>query len=188
MFLESIAQLGFLQHNPESALFLHFPDSTRRIIAIKICDDLLKEEPGPEVLSSSAHVHILMECIGQAFGLPVNEQTVVIIGKAITVYENWLFKDQTKPPPLKEDEQIFWRDMFRHFSMLFSPRSDGADTEAFAQHSRLCHRVLEIFSAVGRNLMSRLTRDTWEDLLQIVLGIADFLLKRVEGECYLADD
>ena len=189
MFLDHIAQLGFLKHNSESSVFLGFPDSTRKVIAIKVCDDILKGEPGPEALSSSAHVRVLFECIGQAFGLNIDSQTAVIIGKAISVYENWFFTEAAQPLPIKEDEQVFFRDMFRHFSLLFLPRpSSPSASEGDAQHGKLCLRVLDIFSRIGSQLADRLTRDTWEVLLKIVLGISDSLLKLPEDPHHLADE
>mmetsp|Transcript_20722 Transcript_20722/g.30812 ORF Transcript_20722/g.30812 Transcript_20722/m.30812 type:complete len:1224 (+) Transcript_20722:40-3711(+) len=228
MFLQHIANLGFLTNNPESSVFLSFPDNTRKVIAIKLCNDLLANEPPPEKLSNSAHVRVLMECIGQTFSLPIDVQTIVIIDKARQVYHNWLFDSASRPPPIQEDEQIFFKDIFKHYSSLFSPHASAAMLKSFggsgagvsddgsgsddtmvsalgssnnlpgnqeenyrqviAQHSKVCHTILDAFQEVGRKLNARLTTDTWEHLLRIILGISDSLLSLPEGDSYLADD
>jgi RALGAPB N-terminal domain/Rap/ran-GAP len=196
MFLERVAELGFLQHNEESSVFLKFPVNTRKVLAIKVCDDLLRGEPSGKAFTSCAHVRVLMECIGQSFSLPIDVQTAVIIGKAVSVYKGWLFEKATQPSPLLEDEQIFFRDIFKHFSLLFDLRNSAApenvtstdDGDTVARHSGLCHDVLDTLKRVGRELGGRLTSLTWHTLLKIVLGFSDALLRIAEGQSYLADD
>ena len=73
MFLEWIAKLEFETPDPESGIFLHFPIATRETIAKQICDCILGGAVQVSTaITSCAHMKVIMECTGQAFGLPMS--------------------------------------------------------------------------------------------------------------------
>jgi hypothetical protein len=61
-----------------------------------------------------------MEVVGQGFALPIED--VAIINNAINIYQAWLLEPKSRPTPLRDDRQTFFRAIFYHFSLLFLPR------------------------------------------------------------------
>lgn len=84
MFLDWISTLGFFEKDPGSCMFglsltgadqgvlLAFPIPTRSLIASHLADYLLKETTPITTLSTMAHVHLVLECVGQGFSLPID--------------------------------------------------------------------------------------------------------------------
>lgn len=54
-----------------SSVYGDFPTQTRRLIASHTAAHLLKDTTDNGILSSASHIHIIMESIGQGFGLPI---------------------------------------------------------------------------------------------------------------------
>ena len=144
-----------------------------------------------------------MECVGQSFSLPLNSYR--IIESSIELYRRWLLDDKQRPQPIKDDEQFFFKEIFKQLSVVFTKRQ-GQDelSEAFSPgasllkeskshksvelrqdnntiHVSLCNQVLDIYRACGRHLKNNLLNDTWEAFLKIVLGVADSMLSDPTG-------
>lgn len=198
MFLDFIAsQLGFLEYNEESSVFMQFPEETRKVLAGEIVRVLIGNSPLPgATLKSANHVRVIMEIVGQSFGLPIKVETIDIIAGATELYRRWLLGDDERliPPPIKDDfevHQYFFKQMFNHFSLLFQPQAgeeeqkDVGGESLLNHHVRLCENVLEIYANVGSEVP--LKEDTWEHLLKVVLGITDSLLGQPKGSDHLAE-
>lgn len=69
-----------------------------------IVSHLLKEESGQKDLTSRQHIIVMMEIIGQAFGLDISDEPVIKM--CIQIYRNWLL-DGPKPPLIDEDKDFF---------------------------------------------------------------------------------
>jgi len=178
MFLEWIAELGFLKPEEGSGLLNEFSVSARALISNNFTEFLLKETTPISTLSTNAHITLVMECVGQAFNLPMEHANV--IKSATELYRRWLL-EKNRPPPLEVDEQVVFKRIFRHFSLLFVPRTEKETQNYGDVHYELCSTVLEIIQTVGQKVGSRMTVDTWEELLKIMLGITDSLLKGGRG-------
>jgi hypothetical protein len=75
--------------------------------------------------------------------------------------------------------------MFKHMSMLFDPRENGA--HQLEGHARLCSVVLDILESVGREVGARFSPALWESFLKVIMGICDHLLSPQESESALAN-
>lgn len=98
-----------------------------------------------------------------------------------------MLEPEHKPKPLQEDtSQIFFQNMLKHFSLLFSVPIKKDD---FSRQSKLCSKILNIFLNVGRELQSTLSTETWEVWLKLLLGMTDSLLGNPSSqECELSKD
>ena len=65
--------------------------------------------------------------------------------------------------------------MLSHFSLLFEPRAQTK--ELVDKHSLLCSRVLEIFAQIGRTIGQKLSIETWELFLKLLIAITDIVLR-----------
>lgn len=93
---------------------LSFPISTRNTISFLVADHLLKDSTPTTTLSTIAHVNLVMECVGQGFGLPTSEGNTIKAG--IELYRRWLL-EKVRPQPVEVDEQRIFRVSF--FFVLF---------------------------------------------------------------------
>ncbi|KND00537.1 uncharacterized protein SPPG_09225 [Spizellomyces punctatus DAOM BR117] len=202
MFIDRAAQLGLLQHDPESSILTGFPLGVKKKLIHEVTQCLLPNSPllpdPSSLLTSPAHVRWAMEVIGQGFALPIED--VGIIHQTIAVYSNWLLDPSTLPSAIQERkgsdvEQKFWQTIFQQFSLLFQPRSrtemayspwlqdrsknklDPDDTDPLTLHVDLCHGVLKILTSAGRELGSEFSEETWIVLLKVMIGISDCLLR-----------
>jgi hypothetical protein len=190
----------------EEGIFFSFPIAARQSLARLICDNLLSVLMAPTQLSTCVHVRIMLECVGQCFALPLDSSHIIESG--IEIYRRWLLEPKKQPPPIQEDEQFFYKEMFKHLSLVFikraitesaeilpEPRSNrqlhkeisNNNQEHLNLHTNLCNSVLALFRSVGVVLRKRMMDDTWEALLKIVLGIADSMLSEPEGTSIVAE-
>lgn len=104
------------------------------------------------------HVRWVMESVGHAFALPIDEAD--LIEKALAVYFGWIFGPQ-RPPPMREDERPFLAEIFRHFSVLFEPKvKQGTNIVQLGRHAGLCTSVLDALVNLARR--HALHAETWE--------------------------
>ncbi|CAG8459818.1 2057_t:CDS:10 [Ambispora leptoticha] len=201
MFLQWIAHLGLLQHNPESNVLGNFPLNVRKVLISEITQTLLQAHD-PNLLSSPTHVRWVMEAIGQGFALPLEEMAITANSKEL--YSQWLFEPNFRPAAIRDltgkpEEQKFWQVIFHHYSLLFQPRTPTVNppqaptptTPGFPaavnqtssnytyiqRHIELCKGVLIVLTMAGRTLGSQFSEETWLVLLKVVLGITDCLLR-----------
>lgn|SRR3990167_8999010 len=165
----------------------------RQNLARLICDNLLSGLIAPSQLSTCVHVRVILECVGQAFSLPLDSSNT--IESAVEIYRRWILEPKKQPPPIQEDEQFFYKEMFKHLSLVFTKRTSNESVEnettgkairqiqkdnslqdAIHSHTNICNSVLDLFRNVGVSLKKKMMDDTWEVLLKIVLGIADAIL------------
>lgn len=69
--------------------------------------------------------------------------------------------------------------MFRHFTFLFQIR-EGQQEKHMKEHIILCNRVLDIFLQLGMH-GDIMEEETWNNLLLIILGTADYTLRGKKG-------
>ncbi|KAF0690210.1 Aste57867_18401 [Aphanomyces stellatus] len=133
--------------------------------------------PPMSVLTTPTHVRWAMEPLGQSFALGM-EDSDVILG-AIRVYEQWLGLGPTdgRPKCMQQQEQEFIRDLLGHMSLVFEDKeSHRAKPDLVPQHAKLCHKVLNLYSALGQKRSAQLTPATWDHFLRLLLGITDCVL------------
>ena len=150
-------------------------------------------------LTTPVHVRTTLETIGQSFSLPLEYS--LTIETALQIYKNWFLDQKKQPTPIKEDEQYFYKEMFKHLSLIFISRNvelanDSkvggrellhAANEDIALHTKFCKAALNIYRSVGVKYARQLMPDTWECLLKVVLGIADFMLSQSRGASMVAE-
>src|SRR5690349_15490317 len=75
------------------------------MIAAQIADFLLKDNTPITTISTSAHLSLILECVGQGLGLPIVDQKSSNVLRSVTeLYRRWLL-DQSRPPAVEQDEQ-----------------------------------------------------------------------------------
>jgi hypothetical protein len=184
MFLEWILKLGFLNEDPDSGLYLSFPKETRRVLAKEVVEHLLNDPEANAKLTHSMHVHVVMETVGQAFGLDVDDAP--IISRATDLYRKWLFDGDRRPLPIVQQEQDITIKICKHFSLLFALRPFSKPNQ-LEIHGKLCSAVLDIYEGITRELGLRFSQENWHTFLKIILGICDYLLKSPEDQSPLAN-
>jgi len=170
MFLQWIHELGFLEPDPDSSVYLHFPVKSRMLLASHTANYLLRTDTESNYLATPMQIHVTLEALGPGFDLPV-EGHYETIESVTDVYRKWLLSPDSKPDALKLQQQIFYRKMFKHFSLLFEARGSMVELQ-----SQLCSRVLLVLEQCGKEIGDTFDTETWETLLKIVLGSADRLL------------
>ncbi|KAF9981113.1 hypothetical protein BGZ65_004311 [Modicella reniformis] len=126
MFLDWIAELGLLQHDPVSNVLARFPLSVKKTLITEVTSTLLLTASDLSLLSTMAHMQWAMEVLGQGFGLPLEELTIT--QDTTQLYSQWLFDPQTRPSAFRQaagtaDEQRLYQTIFHHYSLLFEVRS-----------------------------------------------------------------
>ncbi|KAG0082686.1 hypothetical protein BGZ93_002318, partial [Podila epicladia] len=144
MFLDWVAQLGLLQHDPVSNVLARFPLSVRKTLITEVTSTLLSTSD-LSLLSSLAHMKWAMEVLGQGFALPLEELSIA--QETTQLYSQWLFEPQLRPLAFREaagtaDEQVLYQTMFHHYSLLFQvrptvpqPRPTGGTPSSVHHHS-----------------------------------------------------
>ncbi|RUP51239.1 hypothetical protein BC936DRAFT_149276 [Jimgerdemannia flammicorona] len=136
MFLDWIAQLKLLQHDPrmyisrllyiQTNILAILPLATRKTLISEITTYLHPPhgQPGPEptLFSSPAHVKWFMEVLGQGFVLPLEDMHITT--DDISIYSQWLFEPSHRPVAVRREnlDQEFFQIIFHQFSLLFQPR------------------------------------------------------------------
>ncbi|KAI9254631.1 hypothetical protein BDA99DRAFT_574375 [Phascolomyces articulosus] len=126
MFLDWIAQLRLLQHDPQTNILGSLPLSIRRALISEITNYLQpgpgKHAPDPNIFASPAHVKWFMEVLGQGFSLPLEDMDIT--SNDVSIYAQWLFEPHLRPASVVNEglEQEFYQIIFHQFSLLFQPR------------------------------------------------------------------
>ncbi|KAG2228010.1 hypothetical protein INT45_012034 [Circinella minor] len=126
MFLDWIAQLRLLQHDPQTNILGLLPLSIRRALISEITNYLQpgpgKHLPDPNIFASPAHVKWFMEVLGQGFSLPLEDMDIT--SNDVSIYAQWLFEPHLRPAAVVNEglEQEFYQIIFHQFSLLFQPR------------------------------------------------------------------
>lgn len=81
-----------------------FPKDIRRGIASLVVSHLLKDEQANKNLTSKQHVTVIMEIVGQSFGLDISDE--ILIRQAIQLYKNWI-KGVSVPVPFTENRNEY---------------------------------------------------------------------------------
>eukprot|EP01135_Chromosphaera_perkinsii_P004404 Nk52_evm7s280 gene=Nk52_evmTU7s280 len=180
MFLDWVAQLSLLNHDPETNVLGAFPLSVRKTIITAVVK-FMEKSSNRQFLSSHSHVNWVMEVVGQGFSLPIQEADTIV--SCIELYNEWLQSmfspNEGIPPCIINNPQKYYRTIFGHYSLLFVPRKDVRNvTNGVGKHVELCRRTLQIIQSVARGCAHDFSSKTWEVLLKILLGICDSLLSR----------
>ncbi|KAF9102141.1 hypothetical protein BGX29_004915 [Mortierella sp. GBA35] len=125
MFLDWIAQLGLLNHDPVSNVLARFPLHVKKTMITEVTSTLLVSSD-LTLLSSMAHMRWAMEVLGQGFALPLEELSIA--QETTQLYSQWLFEPQMRPLAFRQaagtaDEQLLYQTIFHHYSLLFQVRS-----------------------------------------------------------------
>ncbi|KAI9322315.1 hypothetical protein BX666DRAFT_2022811 [Dichotomocladium elegans] len=127
MFLEWMAQLQLLEHDPQTNILGSLPLSTRRVLVSEITNYLFppagKTGPDPAFFTSPAHVKWFMEVIGQGFNLPLEDMDIA--ASDVCIYSQWLLEPTMRPAIINTDglEQEFYQVIFHQLSLIFKPRT-----------------------------------------------------------------
>ncbi|KAL6079278.1 Rap-GAP domain-containing protein, variant 2 [Balamuthia mandrillaris] len=131
-----VHELGFLDANPESAVFKAFPLAARKALCHHVTSSFLREGLGASALSSPTHLRVILECVGQAFALEIDKDSLPIVAEAVELYRQWLLEPAKCPPSIAitpDSNNLhrgsFIREMMGHFSQLFSSSLSSSSTE-----------------------------------------------------------
>ncbi|KAF9279402.1 hypothetical protein BGZ68_007949 [Mortierella alpina] len=111
MFLDWIAQLGLLKHDPVSNVLARFPLQVRKTLITEVTSTLLVTSD-LSLLFSMAHMKWAMEVLGQGFALPLEELSIA--QETTQLYSQWLFEPQVRPQAFRmaagtADEQLLYQ-------------------------------------------------------------------------------
>lgn len=167
MFLERIAQLGLLEHNPETNILKLFPLGVRQGIVTSVVSFLGDAGTNASaVLSSDAHVRFALECVGEGFRLPVDNAGVITA--CVELYGRWLRDEHARPAALAAHYEEYTVRMLEQLTLLFVARAHSK--EEVAVQAELCRKALGLFMGVARQALQRAT---WDRLLKLLLGSTD---------------
>lgn len=111
------------------------------------------------------NVKVLMECVGQCFGLPIHDcagaspgltwraltKLPDIIAAATELYRRWLFEPELRPAPITANQDLFFLEILKHSSLIFQPRA-GIAKEVLPTHVKLCESVLEVYRRMAKDV------------------------------------
>ncbi|KAJ3448944.1 hypothetical protein M0812_01432 [Anaeramoeba flamelloides] len=185
MFLPHIEQVTPLNLNKESNVLTPYPANVKKEISSFILNVLLDPECPSGLVNSTFGIKWAMECTGQSFSLPIESHQIISSG--IRLYENWI-NGKILPVKFDQDRELFLKEMFGHFSLLFEPRQ-GMNKSLQKKHVNLCLEVINIFEELSTKELGFMEEDTWLYLLDIVLGICDRVLfgEGSKGETILTE-
>jgi hypothetical protein len=161
---------------------------------------------GLQCLNSLFHVRWMMEIVGQAFTLPLED--INVASNAAAIYIQWLVEPNKRPLAIQkadyETRQWFLQTLFRHISLVFQAKKvDGVGAAKpllatlASKHVELCKLMLRTLSqtAMSSSLItdqescSALSGTSWKVLLRVLLGVTDFLLQKpIQPYCYLSEE
>eukprot|EP01105_Mastigella_eilhardi_P013843 TRINITY_DN3158_c0_g1_i1.p1 TRINITY_DN3158_c0_g1~~TRINITY_DN3158_c0_g1_i1.p1 ORF type:complete len:1086 (-),score=189.19 TRINITY_DN3158_c0_g1_i1:690-3947(-) len=181
MFLDWVAQLKLLQHEPETNIINGFPLVVQRVMVTQVVQSLLDQSLSPAtVLPTGAHVKWVMECVGQGFRLPVNSDHAIIT-QCIDLYFKWI-QGERRPAWIANNLEAFVLAVAKHMSLLFENRSKGK--EEIASHASLCQKVLTVFVAISK---LKLSTETFEIVIKLLVGMTDSVFQSMDegslGRC-----
>ena len=157
---------------------------------VKNIDSSLPPNRPVSNLTSREEVLWTMQVIGYGLTLSLNERALIV--SCLEVYDSWLSAlyrpRKTLPPPIVEDPGPYVQIIFKQFCYVFEPRIDMYTLLAAAYHGQapimaqmsnhavLCDRVLQITHHLIRSKGTKLSRDSWNALLEYLLKILDISL------------
>eukprot|EP00667_Euglena_gracilis_P000679 EG_transcript_679 len=122
MLLEWIEQSGLLRRAGEAhTLWRHPLDVRRPLVRSLVTLFYTNPEEAHKTLQTFHNVRWTVECIGQAFTLPLEDHR--LIRMALVVFHRWLAFPSRCPPALARHFNFFFDQMVRHLSLLFEPRA-----------------------------------------------------------------
>lgn len=211
MMLEWIDSVGLLPREADGNVLASFPPAIRRSIIAEVTNCMFQSgtvagmsggaadgETGLASLTAPFHVRWVMEVVGQAFTLPLEDMNIV--SNAAAIYMQWLLEPARRPPAVqrssRDDQQLFLQTLFRHVSLLFAPKrveGVGAAKPLLAtlasKHVELCRLTLRTLAQAAASPESLLSKESWDVLLKVLLGVADSLLRLpVSPSVYLAEE
>lgn len=178
MFLQHIADVGLLPHDPNSNVLADWPPVLKR----RICGDVLRSlgshEGASALLRNEAHVQWAMEVTGEALRLPLEfAEDGDSLEKAVGLYAAWLGDETALPAVAGAVRPAFLRDAVRHCSLIFERRRIDPSPLLRRRYLEQCQRVMQALEAFGRRgSVGALCPETWRMLLRVILGIADAAL------------
>eukprot|EP00047_Mylnosiga_fluctuans_P007650 m.4470 g.4470 ORF g.4470 m.4470 type:complete len:1187 (+) comp1906_c0_seq1:36-3596(+) len=130
------------------------------------------------ILTTPAHVEWAMTSLSKGCALALSEET--LIEGCLAIYDNWLQSRPNTPQAVLDSPDVFLPAAAAHISQIFAPQAG-----MLARQLPLCRRALTVFQTAAR---VQRTATMAETLLRLLVGVADSLLSRREGECELADE
>eukprot|EP00762_Andalucia_godoyi_P004164 ANDGO_06351.mRNA.1 putative Rho GTPase-activating protein CG5521 len=179
MFLSWIHNVKLLEEDKTKGMLMIYPLPVRRTLVSQIVSFVRNDVRSSAVFTTKAQMDWSFECLGQAFALPIDDSDV--IQNAVDIYRSWIQNAAMRPPAFLESShaQIFFQDMFKHFSLMFETR--GCSGPVLERHVQLCTQILDLFIWIGRERPRMLTADSWQVLLHVVLGVTDATLRAHKG-------
>eukprot|EP01084_Bolivina_argentea_P292192 502271_1 len=130
--------------------------------------DVINEE---KTLLTISHVEWVMQILGRALRLPIQQKSEKIISGAVSLYRKWIHLP-TAPLPIQQNALHFTKRMCCHLSLVFENRNIAANSGEFEVHVSLCQRVLGIYSKSARTPPPEISESDWNEFLcRIFLGI-----------------
>ncbi|KAI7867850.1 hypothetical protein BDF14DRAFT_1956776 [Spinellus fusiger] len=139
MFLDWIAQLRLLHHDPQTNILGTIPLAIKRTLISEITSYIYptsgKHIPDPSIFVSPAHVKWFMEVLGQGFTLPLEDMHIT--NDNVSIYAQWLFEPSMRPAAVVKGglEQELYQIIFHQFSLLFQSRIPRATSSQTAYYS-----------------------------------------------------
>ena len=160
-----------------NALKSYTPEVGRQVV-MAIIQPLMESVNNKEGRSCELNTHEevkwTMQVIGHGLTLPLQDRTVIQL--CIEIYQNWLsplfFVKKSVPEPILQAPEVYAQQIFKHFYALFVPREK--EPQFLEDHLTLCKRILDIIHRIG--IETRISRETWDTILSLLLKVADDLL------------
>jgi len=160
-----------------NALKSYTPEVGRHVVMTIIqplMESLRNKESAPCELKTHEEVKWTMQVIGHGLTLPLQDRTVIQL--CIEIYQNWLsplfFLKKSVPDPILQTPEVYAQLIFKQFYALFVPREK--EPQFLDDHLTLCKRILDIMHKIG--IETKISRETWDVILSLLLKIADNLL------------
>ena len=160
-----------------NALKSYTPEVGRQVVMSIIqplMESLNNKEGGSCELKTHEEVKWTMQVIGHGLTLPLQDRTVIQL--CIEIYQNWLsplfFVKKSVPDPILQTPEVYAQQIFKQFYALFVPREK--EPLFLDDHLTLWKRILDIMHKIG--VETRVSRETWNVILSLLLKIANDLL------------
>eukprot|EP00041_Stephanoeca_diplocostata_P038478 m.1519177 g.1519177 ORF g.1519177 m.1519177 type:complete len:901 (-) comp25223_c0_seq12:152-2854(-) len=129
-FLPWLAERGLLPP-PTSGPLSNLPLSVQ-IDMIKPLANHLSHRKANETQTPVSHVLWTMDCLGQAFTLPMTCEDV--ISNCLDIYGSWLSGRDSAPRCVRDHPERFFPGIIRHLSLLFQPRESSVSEKEVQLH------------------------------------------------------
>ena len=105
MFIDRVAAMSLLEHDPDTNVLKLFPLPVYRSVVTAIVGYFADPANNPAaVLKSRAHVLWVLECIGQGLRLPVENSQIML--DCLSIYIRWA-DEKTRPTCLNDDPDFY---------------------------------------------------------------------------------